>query len=591
MLTGSTNLRCLTLLMALSISLAMTGCKKFTQDVETIEISSIAGGSGGSGSGGSGDNSGEDFTDDYGADYYLGTPSNETNAINGLFLGDKKTWGYGSHDSLLDAHAAENTNFDTPIASRDTNARSQWRLGWTGKGVKVGVLDEFNSNEILDTHGDQVSLVVNSVAPEAQLTTYNLTLTQQAAEDAFQNLNMQEVYIINNSWGSARFSHITGDEDSNFDANVSNWVSLRYKITGSNSYDEKMLFVFSAGNSGEYCPDKRIQECSFFPAVLHRQRALGVQDSEAYIWVGSLTDDGTELAAYSHSAGDMGADFIVAHDDVLAAGDLAGTSFAAPRVSGAAALIRHKFPGLDGFQLKQLLLSTAQDIGEPGIDPIFGHGKLDLSNALSPQGQLTAGSNLTSFTTSRSPEKSIPFMFMLPATMLVESSDKRDWQLFSLRAESRHAASKVWNGSFTGLNGQHFDVSDFYQSNQPNFSLRAIFKKTTNRPRSNRPVTWLLPISVDAGYEAQLYQASPFLSVGFGAAVTLDTGAMVSLRLDNALRLGGKINEQPCFDSFKREFHCGTGLAWVDYRQIDIDRRDDFALPSLQVKYVERFSF
>ncbi|MGB1464047.1 MAG: S8 family serine peptidase, partial [Parvibaculales bacterium] len=72
------------------------------------------------------------------------------------------------------------------------------------------------------------------------------------------------------------------------------------------------------------------------------------------------------------------------------AGDLAGTSFAAPRVSGAAALIRHKFPGLDGFQLKQLLLSTAQDIGEPGIDPIFGHGKLDLSNALSPQGQLTA---------------------------------------------------------------------------------------------------------------------------------------------------------------------------------------------------------
>lgn len=390
MVTGSTNLRFVTLLMALSVSLAMTGCKKFSQDVETIETSSIGGGSGGAGSGGSGEDGGEDYTDDYGADYYLGTPSSETNAISGLFLGDKKTWGYGSHDSLLDAHAAENATFDTPIASRDTNARNQWRLGWTGKDVKVGVLDEFNSNEILDTHGDQVSLVVNSVAPEAQLTTYNFTLTQQAAEDAFQNLNTQEVYIINNSWGSARFSHTTGEEDTNFDANVSNWVSLRYKITGTNSYDEKMLFVFSAGNSGEYCPDKRIQECSFYPAVLHRQRALGVQDSEAYIWVGSLSDDGTELAAYSHSAGDMGADFIVAHDDVLSAGDLAGTSFAAPRVSGAAALIRHKFPGLDGFQLKQLLLSTAQDIGEPGIDPIFGHGKLDLSNALSPQGQLTA---------------------------------------------------------------------------------------------------------------------------------------------------------------------------------------------------------
>ena len=588
MVTGSTNLRFVTLLMALSVSLAMTGCKKFSQDVETIETSSIGGGSGGAGSGGDG---GEDYTDDFGADYYLGTPSSEANAISGLFLGDKKTWGYGSHDSLLDAHAAENATFDTPIASRDTNARNQWRLGWTGKDVKVGVLDEFNSNEILDTHGDQVSLVVNSVAPEAQLTTYNFTLTQQAAEDAFQNLNTQEVYIINNSWGSARFSHTTGEEDTNFDANVSNWVSLRYKITGTNSYDEKMLFVFSAGNSGEYCPDKRIQECSFYPAVLHRQRALGVQDSEAYIWVGSLSDDGTELAAYSHSAGDMGADFIVAHDDVLSAGDLAGTSFAAPRVSGAAALIRHKFPGLDGFQLKQLLLSTAQDIGEPGIDPIFGHGKLDLSNALSPQGQLTAGSNLTSFTTSRSPEKSIPFMFMLPATMLVESGDERDWQLLSLKAESRHAASKVWNGSFTALNGHHYDVSDFYQSKQPNFSLRAIFKKTTNRPRSNRPVTWLLPIAIDAGYEAKLYQAAPLLSIGFGAAITLAPQSMLSMRIDNAVRLGGDIREQPCYDGFRRQYHCGTGLAWLDYRNIDSHRRDNFALPTLQVKYVRRFSF
>jgi subtilisin family serine protease len=123
---------------------------------------------------------------------------------------------------------------------------------------------------------------------------------------------------------------------------------------------------------------------------LHRQRAAGWQEQEAYIWVGALTDDGTELAGYSHSAGEMGRDFIVAHDDILSAGDGAGTSHAAPRVTGAAALIRHKFPGLSGMQLKDLLLSTAEDMGEPGVDTIFGHGKLDLNNALSPQGQLAA---------------------------------------------------------------------------------------------------------------------------------------------------------------------------------------------------------
>ena len=83
-------------------------------------------------------------------------------------------------------------------------------------------------------------------------------------------------------------------------------------------------------------------------------------------------------------------DFIVAHDDVLSAGDAAGTSFAAPRVTGAAALVRHKFPFLDGRQLKTLLLETATDIGAAGIDEVFGHGKLDLANALSPQGELAA---------------------------------------------------------------------------------------------------------------------------------------------------------------------------------------------------------
>lgn len=361
-------------------ALTLSGCKKFTQDVEqTIVVQS-----------GSDDDSEDDLTGEFGEDYYLGTPSTSTAANDGLFLGDKKTWAYGDYDSLLDAHAAENTGFTTPIASRDTNATSQWQLGWTGNGVKVGVVDEFNTDEILNTHGDKVSLVINSVAPEADLTTYAFQLTQADAETAFQNLNAQEVHIINNSWGSARFNHTDGSEDTEFDQRVAQWVSARQKITGSNTYSENMLFIFSAGNSGTYCPDKRIQECSFYPAIVHRVRALGDEDTEAYIWVGSLTDDGTALADYSHSAGDMGNDFIVAHDDILSAGDGAGTSFAAPRVAGAAALIRHKFPGLDGFQLKDLLLTTATDIGDPGVDTVYGHGKLNLNNALSPQGDLTA---------------------------------------------------------------------------------------------------------------------------------------------------------------------------------------------------------
>ena len=79
-------------------------------------------------------------------------------------------------------------------------------------------------------------------------------------------------------------------------------------------------------------------------------------------------------------------DFIVAHDDVLSAGDKSGTSYAAPRVTGAAALVSHKFPNLASEQIKQVLLQTATDLGATGIDAIFGHGELNVAGALSPQG-------------------------------------------------------------------------------------------------------------------------------------------------------------------------------------------------------------
>ena len=97
----SSNFRFAFWLLILVTCLAMGGCKKLSQDVETIETASIGGGSGGSGgSGGEGSNGeaesdGEDYTDEFGADYYLGTPSSDGNAISGLFLGAKRTWAYG----------------------------------------------------------------------------------------------------------------------------------------------------------------------------------------------------------------------------------------------------------------------------------------------------------------------------------------------------------------------------------------------------------------------------------------------------------------------------------------------------------------
>ncbi|MDE2596759.1 MAG: S8 family serine peptidase [Sphingomonadales bacterium] len=63
-----------------------------------------------------------------------------------------------------------------------------------------------------------------------------------------------------------------------------------------------------------------------------------------------------------------------------------GTSFSAPQIAGAAALLRQAFPNLTAAQVVDLLLRTARDAGAPGIDATYGRGILDITSAFAPQG-------------------------------------------------------------------------------------------------------------------------------------------------------------------------------------------------------------
>ena len=55
-----------------------------------------------------------------------------------------------------------------------------------------------------------------------------------------------------------------------------------------------------------------------------------------------------------------------------------GTSFSTPLVAGAAALAWSINPNLTPDQVENLLYSTAVDLGDPGRDPIYGWGRLDV---------------------------------------------------------------------------------------------------------------------------------------------------------------------------------------------------------------------
>ena len=120
--------------------------------------------------------------------------------------------------------------------------------------------------------------------------------------------------------------------------------------------------------------------------------ALDPRFAGAIIAVGAH-DSANVMADFSNKAGVAANVYISApgKDVITACGGgscwrVSGTSFSAPHVSGAIALLLQAFPNLTGRQAIEILLRTARDAGDPGTDIVYGRGLLDLAGAFAPVG-------------------------------------------------------------------------------------------------------------------------------------------------------------------------------------------------------------
>lgn len=59
-----------------------------------------------------------------------------------------------------------------------------------------------------------------------------------------------------------------------------------------------------------------------------------------------------------------------------------GTSFAAPEVSGLAALLVSRFGHGQAAQVRAAIENSADDVGKPGVDPFYGKGRINVARAL-----------------------------------------------------------------------------------------------------------------------------------------------------------------------------------------------------------------
>jgi hypothetical protein len=374
-----------------------------------------------------------------------------------------------------------NQNFLPQTHIKDTKAAEQWKIGWTGAGQNISVIDDFVESSdaavhlniernattqstgdtgtykvtyqvpIIATHGSIVSNIAGGNGRNSEVTAsfnfdaisaerlsctgtcsdpsiYNFlqsdwdsddtSVTYQPAAGVAKDALMEENHVDLSPYQDtqATLNAIADHVDNSSTASAIN-LSIGFEInTVGVSRDELVadlddavlenktdaVVVIAAGNSGAPCRENNLNGCN----ALAVAAAHLPQTRESVIVAGATTGTNTneKIASYSTRAGVLADRFLLAPgvtglytEETFSQEpeEIVGTSFSAPRISGAAALLRQKFPNLDGEQTASILLLTGdKDINNDGIDDFagtsstYGHGKLDVPAAMSPVGTL-----------------------------------------------------------------------------------------------------------------------------------------------------------------------------------------------------------
>ncbi|MEO6800109.1 MAG: S8 family serine peptidase [Rhodanobacter sp.] len=236
--------------------------------------------------------------------------------------------------------------------------------------------------------------IISDVAPKDDGSGNGNEVT--AADAAFfaQTLNpaliSAGVQVMNNSWGGIYWDTTNTSINAAF-ANA--YIPFVVQHGG--------LVVFAAGNDSKSDPSDIAALPSLDPRL-----APG--------WLVAVAVDSNhpgQLASYSNACGKAMSYCLAAPGDVIVLDKdtkstttspdyyiVSGTSFAAPIVSGAAAVVWQAFPYFTNDLVRQTLLGTADDLGAPGPDPVFGYGEVDVGKAVNGPGKFDWGDVTVNFT-------------------------------------------------------------------------------------------------------------------------------------------------------------------------------------------------
>ena len=257
--------------------------------------------------------------------------------------------------------------------------------------LQDNIINWSGSDNPIDGHGGAVASLlvadhdgqgVMGIAPMASVVAVNPfddhgKTDFDTVANAVQLVANQGAAVVNLSLGAPGYTFDKG------------WVDL-YENADIKNYNDQIVFVHAAGNDG-----------------LVQSENIEWKDAENYslLVVGSVGFDGT-ISDFSNTPGDacftdskgkckldLKDRFLVAPGEFILVTDgeggvtrASGTSFAAPLVTGAIALLQDRWPWLRDFPevTADIILLSAQDLGEEGVDDVYGHGLLDIEAAQAP---------------------------------------------------------------------------------------------------------------------------------------------------------------------------------------------------------------
>ncbi len=154
------------------------------------------------------------------------------------------------------------------------------------------------------------------------------------------------------------------------------------KLSEAIAYAEKhgVIVVAAVGNDNITSPER-----VFYPAAY-----------ETVIGVGSI-DDKNVIANFSQRKGvslvDLGVNLnTIDHNGEVSI--VSGTSYSTGIVVGTIAHLLEEFPTLTPKELREILFTTARDLGEKGFDEIYGWGTINLDDAIPEAKRLNEDNNI-----------------------------------------------------------------------------------------------------------------------------------------------------------------------------------------------------